>query len=182
MQKISLSNFLKRQPTERLWGVATMLVGAAISVIAGKVVAVILLLIGLVLLVYSFARSDSATEKSVSGSWRELAKRFDEISHREMNRPKPYAMWGSESIGAGEKWSISHDETHECADLCKIAGALLLKSSKIALSQKIGTRTDDAWKWLYYLKENGEGFKMSFSGESRSRGFRMDTQGGRIVD
>jgi hypothetical protein len=120
-------------------------------------------------------------------SWKELAKQFQKF-------PPTYvrAEWMSESLDwegktVGEQWDIRDDWNRQfspdCEVLCKLAGSMLLKSKSVSrtLSPMVKSRTDDAVRWLYFLKETRPtGFKKTGNGTSVVRGFKKNTEHGVI--
>ncbi len=71
--------------------------------------------------------------------------------------------------------------TSHCEALCEIAGHLLMQSRSVTLSERVRTRTDDAWRWLYFLKEK-RGLRDVSSGTSSARGFVKKTESGDIAN
>jgi hypothetical protein len=133
-------------------------------------------LIGIVYLHHFYKRNEMpASGNQNSESWKELAARFSAISARHTDiRMRVRAEWHSERLDnegkeVCETWQIRDDwrdgAAHNCEALCNLAGAMLLKSPKVSasLSRKVHTRSDDAWRWLYFLDENPGVSTVSFT-------------------
>ena len=130
--------------------------------------------------VYLVIAKPTAAPESMAEHWKKLAADFEVLGHDKNNYT--VAHWNSEAVDTGEQWVIGYDDHRKCEALCSLAGALLLKSPKISatLSEKVKTRSNDSWKWLYYLKENHRGFNLTTRGISSARGFNVETEGGTI--
>jgi hypothetical protein len=143
----------------------------------------LLIVISLLMLAYLYATRkandlpdvrDGLEEKR--SAWRDMAVRFDNID------PRIWADWFSEGYGFdglehGELWTVRGDglDISQCETLCKIAGAMLLNSAEsIKMSDKVLTRSDDMYRWLYFLEER-RGSKSSGTGSSAARGFVKQT-------
>jgi hypothetical protein len=142
-----------------------------------------LLVLGVGLLLYSIFASQGSAPTSTAAdrrqAWHELAKQFEQVPGFF------WVEWYSEGHGFdgkphGESWLFRAGSTQyeqqlkQCEALCQIAGSLLLRSS-VGLSQKIRSRSNDAWRWLYYLKEKGNG-RLSSTGTSTAHGFTVPTE------
>lgn len=138
--------------------------------ISGTMGAIIFGALGLIGIVH-FHRFYKGNEMPASGnqnseSWKELAARFSAIAARHTDiRKRVRAEWYSERLDnegkeVGETWQIRDDwqdgAARDCAALCNLAGAMLLKSPEISasLSHKVRTRSDEAWRWLCFLDEH----------------------------
>ena len=97
--------------------------------------------------------------------WKDLASKFQRIPHAYVR-----AEWHSETLNwdgnlVGERWAIrdmyDNQFASQCEALCRLGGAMLLKSPKVSsrLSEKVRTRTDDVYRWLYFVAER-EGMAM----------------------
>lgn len=57
----------------------------------------------------------------------------------------------------------------QCEALCRLAGAMLLKSPKVlaSLSEKVRTRSDDVFRWLYFISERKNIFTRELTSDVR---------------
>jgi len=134
-----------------------------------------------------FAPKSKADTKSkeaqqiTSGEWKDLASRFQKF-------PAAYvrAEWYSEHLDergnrVGERWMIRDDWKNQyasqCEALCRLAGAMLLKSPKVSktLSEKVRSRSDDVWRWLYFLAERDGVIQKIMTGETKVGRERLET-------
>jgi hypothetical protein len=85
---------------------------------------------------------------SFATEWRNLSAKFQELPGRIK------AEWDHRSYRPDE-WRIAHPG---CAALCRLAGAMLVKSPKIsaALSQELRSESDSMFRWLTFLKEKNQ--------------------------
>jgi hypothetical protein len=169
----------------------TVIATAIGFMIGGPKAAAVLGVVGvLVVLYFHFLHQDtvSTSSHSMTDQWKELAAKFSRF-------PPSYvrAEWLSETIDwegkpVGEQWDIRDDWKRQFADdcesLCKLAGAMLLKSPKISphLSQRVKSRSNDAWRWLYFLTETRGSLKITGTGETVVRGFRKANKNGTISE
>jgi len=120
--------------------------------------------------------------KVTATDWKDLSSKFDKI-------PAQYARaeWYSESLDndgklAGERWMVRGEFGERygsyCESLCQLAGAMLLKSPHVSsgLSQKVKSRSNEVWRWLYFLREKPGTAKTSATGQSIVRGFSVETR------
>jgi len=110
--------------------------------------------LGVILYFHFWHKDKSAYQKNQIGDdWRDLASKFSKF-------PSTYvrADWYSETMDwegkpVGEHWDIRDEWNRQFADdcevLCKLAGAMLLKSPKIAptLSQKVSNHSGASKPW-----------------------------------
>lgn len=119
--------------------------------------------------------------------WKELAYKFEGIQSKYVR-----ATWISETLdfhggAVGEQWYITDDSQTDGGktgeSLCKFAGAMLLQSPKVSLrlSQKVSSRSDDAWRWLYFLKDKWA-LEHPGTGNTWAGGRHMKNQSGSIED
>lgn len=66
------------------------------------------------------------------------------------------ADWTGNNI-LGESWRVAGGKASTCEAWLRQAGALLLRSPNVraTLSKKVAAESDDLYRWLSYMKENG---------------------------
>ena len=98
----------------------------------------------------------------VSANWRDLAKDFDGLPERIR------ADWNRNGEGT-ESWRIAHQK---CEGLCKLAGAMLVKSPNIVteLPQSLQSESDPMFRWLSFLKEKNYLSRIQYGVESAETG------------
>lgn len=94
-------------------------------------------------------RNESLRERVDSAQWMNLADRFKAIDS------SVRADWSHSAHTGEQDWRIAgalHRE--ECASLCRLAGAMLLRSPNVVatLDDAVRGQHDDLHRWLYYLK------------------------------
>ena len=110
------------------------------------------------------------TSPVTNADWQDLAGKFSRF-------PPTYvfAIWRSETLDFPEQWEITDEWnkqfSNDCESLCQLAGAMLLKSPNVAsrLSTKVASRTNDAWRWLYFLAEKQGVLKITGVGTAAGR-------------
>ncbi|MBI3646279.1 MAG: hypothetical protein HY233_09985 [Acidobacteriales bacterium] len=161
---------------------------AATFLFGGPTAGIIFLILGIIFLVVWFRSQDSPARAVFdwSAEWKELAEKFERIPSKHVR-----ATWISETLNfdgtdVGEQWYMGDDSNvtgakEECGALCKLAGAMLLKSPVISgrLSEKVRTRSDDTWRWLYFLKEK-VGLEHLGNGDTWAGGRHIKDQSGSI--
>lgn len=122
---------------------------------------------------------DDPRSTVTAADWKDLASRFEAF-------PVSYvrAEWMSEGLDwngsrIGERWDIRNDIpefARQCEALCKLAGKMLLSSKNISptLSEKVRSRSNDAWRWLYFLDEHKLA-RVSAEGQTIIRTERIET-------
>lgn len=145
---------------------------------------------GLIALAVWFVWEDGPRQHFVmlkpADEWNELAGKFERI------RQTVRAEWYSESLDweakpVGEQWMIRDDfdadAAKTCEALCHLAGAMLMKSPQISqrLSEKVRSRSNDAWRWLYFLTEKPGTAKTYAKGNGVVHGFRYEGEG-RVIE
>jgi hypothetical protein len=130
-----------------------------------------------------------ASEGQVTANdWKELAQKFDEFTPSYVR-----AEWMSETLDwngklVGEFWLVRDDWNNQfaprCQALCEIAGAMLAKSPKVsrALSKTVKTRSDNVYRWLYFISEKQGVLKIDGHGTSTVAGTTVKTKSGTIHD
>lgn len=98
-------------------------------------------------------RIESLRERVGSAQWIAIADRFKAIDS------SVRADWDYSTRIGQEHWQIAgapHRE--ECASLCRLAGAMLLRSPKVVatLDGTVRAQHDDLYRWLCYLKSVGK--------------------------
>lgn len=91
--------------------------------------------------------------RSLAAEWKELSDRFAR------GDPNTFADWHRQTDGS-ERWEIrGHWKVRECESLCKLAGAMLLRSPKVLsrLSDKLLNQNDHTTRWLDFLVESKSG-------------------------
>lgn len=85
--------------------------------------------------------------------WQDLADRFRAIGSD--TRADWHLETNEQGVTVSDNWGLRGTTTEDCAALCTLAGAMLLRSPKIApqLSDTVRTQSDHVWRWLYFLKE-----------------------------
>lgn len=125
------------------------------------------------------------------GEWKDLASRFDMFQSQHIR-----ATWFSESLNwdgtdVGEQWYVQDDayavgpsvsQTKDCESLCRLAGAMLLQSPRLKerLSAKVRSRSNDMWRWLYFLKDEKNAIGKLSPGSAFANGRKIETQSGDI--
>jgi hypothetical protein len=131
-------------------------------------------------------REASEGVQITASDWKALSKQFDEFVPSYVR-----AEWYSETLGwdgklVGEQWLVRDDWSDQfaprCEALCRMAGAMLLKSPHVSLSlsRNVKTRSDDARRWLYFLAEKKGVLKVTSQGETVVRNLRHKNKGGEI--
>jgi hypothetical protein len=89
---------------------------------------------------------------STASDWQALGSRFEKLP------TGIRADWNRMSNGV-ETWNIGGTSKVECESLCQLAGAMLLRSAKVAanLSEVVRGVSNPAHRWLYFLKEAQSG-------------------------
>ncbi len=96
--------------------------------------------------------SSPTSTPSAASDWQALASRFEKLPNGIR------ADWNRMSNGV-ETWSIGGTARVECESLCQLAGAMLLRSARVAanLSEVVRGVSNPAHRWLYFLKETQSG-------------------------
>lgn len=154
--------------------VALLIAGATFTFAGWRAGLVCFGLAIIVLFVWHHAREPEKLPDS--DTWKELATRFSRL---DVNLE---AEWMSESLDmdgkpVGDTWRIRGPyQDEQCEALCQLAGAMLMKSPKLRarLSDKVISRTNDAWRWLYFLAEHPGVARDSGYGDVTVRGFKKE--------
>jgi hypothetical protein len=96
----------------------------------------------------ALALADSRSKVAWHSEWQQLSNRFSAL-------PKHIrADW--QTLQKEELWSVSGLQGRaDCESICKLAGAMLLKSPHMAvgLSDKVKAEKNNLRRWLHFLKE-----------------------------
>lgn len=110
--------------------------------------------------------------------WLALADRFKQIRDSSLN-----AEWSRTDPPGTEEWTIdgTRSSVQDAEALCRLAGAMLTDSAKIApnLSSQIREQNDPSWRWLYFLKDRYR-LEDTIEAEGHSRGIEHSSVGGSI--
>lgn len=169
------------------WSVAvTLIVTGAAYFAGGKNAAYACLGIGLfIAAILHFTRPYKKEEKGNLPSdvsawhtkWREMASEFSKLPGD--TRADWYGQVGGDVPMVKNQWEFRGGiRKKDCEALCRLEGAMLLKSPKIAqrLSTTVGVQKDNAWRWLYFLKENSGVEKQILMGDGISHGILVKTE------
>ncbi len=94
------------------------------------------------------AQHISPATLSMVSEWQALASRFEKLP------ADVRADWNRGSDGI-ESWSIRAHGHEECESLCKLAGAMLLRSPRVSaeLDETLRSEEAEVARWLYFLKK-----------------------------
>lgn len=109
----------------------------------------VILVIGFALLFLSRHRAIGAAD------WSSLGTRFQQIPSTV--RADWIGQVGGNAGPVKDTWRVRGGiGERDCEALCRLAGAMLLRSPHISLrlSEIARSQTDHAWRWLYFMKEN----------------------------
>jgi hypothetical protein len=129
-------------------------------------------------------RLDAFKSKPVvtSADWREMATSFETVS-----KSVVHAGYQAGGFSGTELWSLGGvpAQAKQCGALCKIAGAMLLRSPNVA--KRVSAETlaveDEADRWLKFLKENHSAMsRMDYAIETDDLGNRKPIFMGTILD
>ena len=169
------------------WSVAvTLIVTGGVYFVRGKTAAGITLGLGLLIaIVLHMTRATKKGEKDNQLSelmmmwpdkWRELASDFSKLPND--TRADWYGQVGGDVPMVENQWSIAGGIQREnCEALCKLAGAMLLRSPKISskLSEMVRLQTNEVRRWLYFLKEHSGVPKETLVGDGIAHGISVKT-------
>jgi len=96
----------------------------------------------------------NAARQSRSSDWTELAAKFEKLSR---NFSANLQIDHEHGAITHYLWTFSGSpDTRPLKTLCRYAGNLLLKSPTLTpmLNELTRGQTDEAWRWLFYMKEN----------------------------
>lgn len=89
------------------------------------------------------------------GKWNSLSAEFIKNQHDDTRADYTIRMRDGQVVH--ESWELSGAYRQNCAAYCKLAGAMLISSTRVSrrLSELVRSQADPVWRWLYFLKETG---------------------------
>jgi hypothetical protein len=123
------------------------------------------------------ALADSKSKIIWHSEWQQLSNRFNALP------TNIRADW--QTLQKEELWSISGIQGRaDCESVCKLAGAMLLKSPRVlvGLSDKVKTEQDNLRRWLHFLKEAKGISDFQYGFEQHDDGTQTPLYFGRIND